>query len=391
MDDRGVNMTGWVGYDELAGLARQMTESSSGYARYLAQLQKQAASIDSLTHAAVNSAVLNRAAVSSALRILSQTKQFTALSPRMNSLLDANRGLSRIVEQIAMPKSTFSAAFAISSHIQGILQGAGLSKTLTASFMQMDSSRMLSVSLIAQKKLAVLDRVPLGDLVGADATFRRSTAAHLGRLTRSYRELIGASATQPSLLARLPLLTAYPPVEIYRHIEALESVSALTVDGQGVATTVDASLNEAVPSIDDLLRQFDSSLYPLLAGARQSLASKNPDRARHVTTSLRELFTHVLHSLAPDEDVSSWTSQRGHFHNGRPTRRARLLYVCRNINEGPFTDFVRDDVSATLSFVESLNGDTHTVESRLSTAQLKSTVARMESLLVFLLQIRSDG
>ena len=386
-----MNVTSSGGCDELVGLARQITEISSAYSRHLTRFQEHAVSIDFLKNAVAKSAVLDRAVLGSVQTMLNQTNPLAALTPRMNSLLGANRELSRIVEQIALPNSALSAAFASQSQVHDILEVAGVSKALTASFMQMDRSRMLAASLVAQQRLAVLDRVSLGSLVGADATFRRSTAAHLGRLTRSYRELVATTATRPPLIARLSLLTAYPPVEYLRHTAALESVSAPAAEAGDAATTIDASLDEAVPSIDYLLRQFDSSLCPLLAGARQSLTSKNPDRARHVTTSLRELFTHVLHSLAPDADVSSWTSQGSHFHSGRPTRRARLLYVCRNINERPFTDFVRDDVSATLSFVESLQAGTHTVESQLTPAQLKATVARMESLLVFLLQIRNDG
>jgi Predicted pPIWI-associating nuclease len=385
-------MTSPGGYDELGRLARQMAEISSVYTGFLVQFQKQLVTTDALKFAVSRSAVLDRGVLRSALTILRQTNQSPALTPRMNSLLNANRALSSIVQQIALPKSTLSAAYASQTGIHEVLQRVGLSKALTASLMQMDRSRMLSASLVAQQKLAILDGVRLGNLLGADATFRRSNAAHLGILTRSYRELIAAAETQPSLVARLPLLTAYPPVEYFRHIQALESVSAApTLDAEGVAASVDASLEEAVPSIDDLLRRFNPSLCPLLDGARKSLVSRNPDRIRHVTTSLRELFTQVLHSLASDREVGSWTSQPDHFHNGRPTRRARLLYVCRNINEGPFIDFVRDDVNATLSFVDSLSSGTHTVEFRLSPAQLKSTVARMESLLVFLLQIRNDG
>jgi Predicted pPIWI-associating nuclease len=244
----------------------------------------------------------------------------------MNSLLDANRHLTQVVEQIGLPESSVAAAFSGPEGVHEILRGAGLSTTLTASFLQMDMSRMLSASLVAQQRLAVLDRVPLGSLVGADATFRRSVAAHLGRLTRSYERLL-AGAAQPSLVARLPLIAAYAPVEYFRHVQTLESVSIVAVDGDDALVTVDASLDDAVPGIDDLLREFDGSLCPLLVGARQALAGRNPDRARHVTTSLRELFTQVLHSLAPDDGVRSWTSQADHFIDKRPTRRARLRNV----------------------------------------------------------------
>jgi len=385
----GVRVSDLGGYDELARLARQMTEIGSAYSGYLAEVRGQHSTVAALKQTLAKSAVLDGALLRSAQTILDQTNTFMPVTPRMNSLLDANRNLTQIVGQIGLPKSSVAAAFSDPGGVHEILRSSGLSTTLIASSVQMDMSRILSASLVAQQRLSVLDRVPLGSLVDADATFRRSVAAHLGRLTRSYERLL-ADATQPSLVARLPLVAAYAPVEYFRHVQTLESVSILAVDADDALVTVDASVDDAVPGIDDLLREFDGSLCRLLVGARQALAGKNPDRSRHVTTSLRELFTQVLHSLAPDDGVRSWTSQADHFHDKRPTRRARLLYICRNINEGAFTDFVEDDVRATLSFVDSLSAGTHTVESRLSTAQLRSTVARMESLLVFLLQIRND-
>jgi hypothetical protein len=376
----------------MLGLAQRMAQISSFYSGYLQQFQKQVTMGESLKRTIAESIALERSVLGSAQSILKQSNQFVALTPRMDLLFDANRELARIVGQIGLPTSTLSAAFASQSGAHHILVGAGLSKSLTASFMQMDRSRMLSASLLAQEKLAVLDGVPWGSLVGADVTFRRSTAAHLGRLTRSYRDLVAAMANRPALVSRLTLVTAYPPIDYYRHIRTIESVSTSVADTEGEAAAIDASLDEAVPSIDDLLRQFDNSLLPLIMGARQSLSGKNPDRARHVTTSLRELLTRVIHALAPDDDVKSWTRQSDLYQGGPSiSRRERLLYLCRNINEGVFTDFLRDDVSATLSFIDLLNAGTHTVESQLTPAQLRLIVKRAESMLIFLLEIRNDG
>jgi hypothetical protein len=176
-------------------------------------------------------------------------------------------------------------------------------------------------------------------------------------------------------------------VDYYRHVEMLESITTPAQRSDSRDETIHDSLETGSPTIDELLLARDQSLHPLLLGARQSLLTKNADRPRHVTTSLRELFTQVLHELAPDQEVRVWTSNREHFHNGRPTRRARLLYVCRGIDEGPLAAFVQMDVSAALALVESLSAGTHTVRSKLTEDQLRCLVARMESLLSFLLQL----
>lgn len=39
-------------------------------------------------------------------------------------------------------------------------------------------------------------------------------------------------------------------------------------------------------------------------GAKSALNSTdNPDYARHCAVSLRELFTHVIHRLSPDDEI----------------------------------------------------------------------------------------
>jgi hypothetical protein len=94
-----------------------------------------------------------------------------------------------------------------------------------------------------------------------------------------------------------------------------------------------------------------------------------------------------LHSLAKDQDIQRWTTDDSHYHNGRPTRRTRLLYVTRDINAEPFTEFVEADATAALLLVDALHSGTHQVSSSLSDDQLRAMVSRMESLLLFLLQL----
>jgi len=54
-------------------------------------------------------------------------------------------------------------------------------------------------------------------------------------------------------------------------------------------------------------------------GAESPLESQHPDYGRHLTVSLRELLTHLIHRLAPDEKVKAWTNNPDHFHDKNPT------------------------------------------------------------------------
>jgi len=372
----GVGMTDPSELYGLTSFALQVAATGSALTRAIAQLHSAAAfdATGPLKQAVAANAAQYRGAVQSALIAINATKSPALTTPNMSRLLDANRGLARMAERV-------SRAPAVQSW----------RAESAAAAMTLQSSRALSAALMAQPKLAALERVRLGSLISADATFRRSTSAHLGMLTRSYRELVAAAATRPEPTAHLPLGTVYPSTEYFRHVEMLGSVSVVADDENHPATIIDVSLNEASPRVDDVLRQFDISLYRLLAGARAALASRNPDRARHVTTSLRELLMHVLHALAPDQDVKAWAAEPGLVENGRPTRRGRLLYICREIGEGSLADFVQRDVSASLAFMDSLSAGTHVVQSSLTPTQLEAVVVRTESLLLYLLRMHGDG
>jgi hypothetical protein len=157
---------------------------------------------------------------------------------------------------------------------------------------------------------------------------------------------------------------------------------------QHVRREIQAETND---KLADLLARLNEGLVTLWDGARLSLNSDNPERARHTAVSLRELFTHVLHALAPDAEVKNWTNNPKHYHNKRPTRKARLLYICREINYGPFTDFIEADINSTLKFLDLFQEGTHKIVIEYQERQLRAMLVRMESTLRFLLEIKMNG
>jgi hypothetical protein len=200
-------------------------------------------------------------------------------------------------------------------------------------------------------------------------------------------------------------VTTYAPLEYYHQIRLIESITieekevesfdkdyideiiSEPVPSANEILEKDEIVYKPVPSADEILENYDPRLCRLLQGARYSLASDNPDRVRHVTTSIRELFTHVLHTLAPDNEIRKWSTEDQYFHNNRPTRRARISYIYRNINSDPCKKFVKHDIETFLSLFDVFNGDTHSLEPRLAENQLEAIVWRVESLLIFLLQM----
>jgi hypothetical protein len=132
------------------------------------------------------------------------------------------------------------------------------------------------------------------------------------------------------------------------------------------------------------LRDLDPFFPTMLEGARQSIYSQNPDRCRHFASSHRELCNHILHSLAPDDTIKGWTNDPNHFHEGRPTRKARLLYIVRNYQNGPFVDFFIQDFSNQMDL---LNADEHRKSQKYTESQLSLLHWRFLSALKFLMEI----
>ena len=209
-----------------------------------------------------------------------------------------------------------------------------------------------------------------------------------------------------NLQSRLHDMSSYEPVFRSDAISLLHTGSAMEVHsnlslldrfsyGRGEANDDESAIPEYrdADDVDEFcatLLRINPALPNMWRGALQALDSDNSDRERHAIVSLRELVTHVLHALAPDEDLRTWSSDEDHFRDGRPTREARLLYICAPINVGEFADFVKSDVRSHGQFIRILNAATHRIPAVLSDAQLGALLHRTKSLIEFLIKIRTQ-
>lgn len=140
-------------------------------------------------------------------------------------------------------------------------------------------------------------------------------------------------------------------------------------------------------SLSTYLPVIDADLTALWEGSKEALRSDNPDKVRHFGTSLRELFTQVIQSLAPTAEIEAWTQEEKYFHKGRPTRNARLHYICRNINNETFKIFIEKDIDALIAFLDLFQECTHSVKSKMTEKQLFAMQSRAESAVVYLISI----
>lgn len=248
-------------------------------------------------------------------------------------------------------------------------------------------------SLLAQSALAHLELNDVGRALQVDDSLRSALRERFIEFTDSYSTLFRSyEEPQTSLLALPPAFTELPTNEFFAGVDVVEVSAGRDVedeedefndDRRGVRQEIAAETSDGLQA---LLVDLDPELVRMRDGAIRALASDNPDRVRHFTVSYRELLTHVLHKLSPDEDVRTWSTSPNDYANGRPTRDARLRFITRGINHGPLTDFFKKDIAAMVAVFNLFHGGTHAVTSSHTEAQLLALKTKAELTLLFLLE-----
>ena len=162
-------------------------------------------------------------------------------------------------------------------------------------------------------------------------------------------------------------------------------------DSSEIQPVVD-EVEEEISICASLLKDVDPALARPYAGARDALQGTSHDRERHILSSLRELSDHLLRKIAPEKQVLEWIPKddKELLHRGNPTKKARILYICRDLNHDPLTDFIVLDTRALVALVDFFNR-VHQLEPKLSDRQLRALLLRTDSWLTYILQIWKES
>jgi hypothetical protein len=248
--------------------------------------------------------------------------------------------------------------------------------------------KIAQVSLLAQERLL---KSPWSDLersVLYKTNELSSALQSFNVLTENYNSLVHSfSARKFNIVNFPPFVSGLPPIEILTSSDLLDTISRTdTEEYVEEADALESEIREDIEgSLEELLCHVNPEIRRLWLGAKEALYSTNPDKKRHIVVSLREMLTHILYSIAPDNEVSKWTSKPSHYHEGRPTREARLLFVCRDINHGPFEQFVNKDVESHIKFIRLFQRGTHEININFTDQQIRTLIVRTEALARFLL------
>ena len=186
------------------------------------------------------------------------------------------------------------------------------------------------------------------------------------------------------------VLTELPAVEYLNQTALVAGTSGGDTEAEAHEAIAQVQLeyaSEADDELVELLNKLNRDLSDLLLGARPP---SNPSTRTMfaILRSYRELFTHVLHLLAPDDQLTAWTKDPDDYHNGRPTRRTRLRYITRELQH-TFGGFLKTDVDSVLSFIDSFQKGTHALRPDFAPKDVLDLKMRMEGLLRLLLVINA--
>ncbi len=173
--------------------------STNAYSDALVNIAKQTANFEAITRSITQQMDIEQKLFGSTDALLKQMRQLDTISPSIQSIVEANLSFTRMVERISVADTAYKRIFEDQIRIQNMIRGFGLSDSITAAFARIDTTRMLSASLVAQTKLFNLESLDLGRLAGLDQAFSKALSTNLGNLTRSYQSLIDVAATRDSL------------------------------------------------------------------------------------------------------------------------------------------------------------------------------------------------
>lgn len=293
-------------------------------------------------------------------------------------------------ETIAKSSLLTSPAFAnldILKSSQSLTEMFG-SQNLSAFSVQSSLAKATEYSLYTEKSLASFSWANLGHKIGLNELSKNLIGNSFIGLSKDYSELLKSFGENPSSYIELsPTLTKLAPVELYTGANLLELLST----DEEITTEEELLKNEIQYeneySLNLYLPKIHGGLLNIWKGAIETFNTNNSDKVRQFTASLRELFTHVMHQLAPDDQVKNWTAEPTFYHQGKPTRKARLHFICRNISNKPFDKFVEKNIQATLEFIDIFQDGTHSIESGFTPQQLIAMKSKAETTLKFLLEI----
>lgn len=252
-------------------------------------------------------------------------------------------------------------------------------------------ARSSELSILSEATLSGFQWNNVGQILKIEKERRARINDRFLSFSRSYSNLMKSFEIKTDWMKSYhPAIYSAPAIGYYTSSDLLSSITVkepkleLAEEEEIVRTEI---ITETRSTLAGHLTRVDPNLNQLWEGAKAALNSDHPDHVRHMSVSLRELLTHVLHKLAPDDGIREWSSDPEHYKNERPTREARLEFICRYVNHDNFRPFFKKDFAALLEFLDLFQRGTHAVTVSYSEKQLEALMIKTETTIRFMIGI----
>ncbi|OXR48559.1 hypothetical protein PuT2_11330 [Pusillimonas sp. T2] len=311
---------------------------------------------------------------------LSSSQAAIQIGRKMQQIAEQAHHWKAMAEQVANPSIMAIGKWARQPSIaqaRNIAANAQASMPAIAPIMTAYKESLARINIGRLQSLGVL-HPELGDCI-----------AQLGKLASAHKTLLESQtkAGRPLPDFVLPGATR----ELYLSAAILESISEQNGPPDQIQQVHDRVDGSDETEALKLLRTVAPDLCKAYLGAKHALGSSSPDKARHMLTSLREVWNHLLRRLAPSDDVLAWIQRTTHkkqglIHNDKPTRRAQGLYICRGFECSPLREFVLLDISSLTKMIDLLNR-LHEPDPSINDTELHAVMAKSDSALGFILKL----
>lgn len=309
---------------------------------------------------------------------IENTKLMTSVTKQYESLMKPAIDFAKVFESYRSPMIDSMLEFRNSIEVFNKMHNDTISSMINS--IQQSSQMFMNV------KMAQFGQMMLTDKLKTDLF------SSITNLTKTTSELYSSFLLKDKLFQALPpVVEIIPSRELFSITDLSYQISKL----EPHEINLDYNPSEQREEIDrdntQALEIFapdiEDKLNRLLLGAIEANESLNPDKNRHVFISLRELITHTLHYLAPDDKIHAWSDDVNLYRNNNPTREARLLYIMRDMNHPPLNAFCGDDIKTTIKFIGIFQRGTHELESSFTESQLKALISKTRSMIRFLFEL----
>ena len=312
-------------------------------------------------------------------------------STRMTEIFQANQHWTRMIGQATASSRVLPDLTHVHSTWLHNLKSAQNHAAALQLATDLSLGKMAYRLTVSERMFARVDISPVSRSIAFHENAILKLRALGNDFTTTYRRLTESISTYQDI-TRLPKsILPNATRELYVtnfSIDALRVYDEHEAERDSSEIHTNEEIIEEISHCPALLKAVDPKLVTMYVGARNAVHGNNLDKRRHVLISLRELVSHLLRRLAPDENVRAWIPEGNTtwLYNGKPTRTARLRYLCREIEHEPMNEFIDSDTRAMIQLIKILNR-VHEPEIVLSNQQLRALLHRTESFITFIVQI----